>query len=153
VTELDRERFTLTAPPPVRSFAVAALMAVVGAALMVGSRALGLGTVVLVLGIVMLGLAAALVVAAVILVGRLRCTLVLDPAGIAVSRGRRTQRLPWSNIDAVRLTRRRLTFVTKPAVGAEMSVINPRGDTDPTFRSLVAAIRSRLNASRGYRTS
>ena len=51
VSELGRERFALTAPPPVRTLAIAALLAIIGVALMVGSRALGLGPVVLVLGV------------------------------------------------------------------------------------------------------
>jgi hypothetical protein len=136
----------------VRPFAIASLLAIIGAALAVSSRALGLGSVALVLGIVGLALAAALVLSAVIVLGRLRATLVLDADGITMSRGRRTRRLLWSDIDSVGLAGQRLTFRTKPA-GEDVSVINPRSGTDPTFTSLVAAIRDRLNANRGYRTS
>jgi PH (Pleckstrin Homology) domain-containing protein len=152
VSELGSERFILTAPPPLRSLAIASLVAVVGAALTVSSRALRLGPAVLVLGIVTLGLAAALVLAAVILVSRLTSTLVLDADGITVRHGRRTERLAWSDIDSVRLTGQRLTFLTKPVSDAEVSVINPRSETDPNFASLVRAIRGRLDANRGYRT-
>ena len=152
MSELGTERYTLTAPPPVRSLGIAALVSIIGAALTVSSRALGLGRVVLVLGIVALGLAAALVLSAVILVRRLQSTLILDADGITVVRGRRSQRLPWSNIDSVSLAGRRLTLQAKPASGSHVSVPTPMSPTDPTFTSLVAAIRGRLNSNRGYRT-
>jgi hypothetical protein len=153
VSELERERFALTAPPPVRTLAIAALLAIIGVALMVGSRALGLGPVVLVLGIACLALAVALALAGVILVSRLRSTLVLDADGISLIRGRRTERLTWSDIDSVNLTGHRLTFHTKLASRTRVSVINPKSATDPTFTSLLRAIRGRLDANRGYRTS
>ena len=152
VSELGRERFALKAAPPVRSLAIAALVAVVGAALMVGSRALGLGPVVLVLGIAGLGFAVALALAAVILVSRLRSTLVLDTDGITVIRGRHADRLAWSDIDGVHMAGPRLNFLTKPASRTGVSVINPKRRTDPTFLALLEAIQGRLDADRGYRT-
>jgi Bacterial PH domain len=152
VSELDSERFALTAAPPIRTLAIAALVAIVGAALMVGSRALSLGPVVLVVGAAGLAFAIALALAGVILASRLRSTLVLDTDGITLVRGRRTERLPWSDIESVRLTGPRLTFLTKTASGTAVSVINPRGRTDPVFAALVTAIRDRLDVDRGYRT-
>jgi hypothetical protein len=152
VTELDRERFTLTPPPQVRSLAIASLVAILGAALTVSSRALGLGPVVLVLGIVALALSVALLLAVVILASRLHSTFVLETDKITVIRGWRTQRLDWSEIDSVTLAGHRLTFLTRAASGAELSVINPRSEGDPTFTALIAAIRARLDADRGYRT-
>jgi hypothetical protein len=153
VSELGRERFALTAPPPVRTLAIAALMAIIGVTLMVGSRAWGLGPVVLVLGIACLAFAVALALVGLILVNRLRSTLVLDDDGITVIRGRRTERLTWSDIDSVNLVGQRLTFHTKRAGRPRVTVINPGSGTDPTFTSLIRVIRGRLDASRGYRTS
>ena len=152
VSELAGERYALTAALPIRTFAIAALVAIIGAALTGGSRALGLGPVVLALGVAGLGFAVALVLTAVILVSRLRSTLVLDTNGITLIRGRRTDRLAWSDIDRVNLAGRRLTFLTRQGSGTGFSVINPGSRTDPTFASLVVAIRSRLDANRGYRT-
>ena len=126
MSELGRERFALKAAPPVRSLAIAALVAIVGAALMIGSRTLGLGQVVLVLGIGGLGFAVGLALAAVILVNRLRSTLLLDADGITVIRGRHADRLSWSDIDGVHLAGPRLNFLTKPASRTGVSVINPR---------------------------
>jgi hypothetical protein len=152
VGELGVERFTLTAPPPVRTLAIAALVAIIGAALAVASRALGLGPVVLALGVAGLSFAVALALAGVVLVSRLRSTVILDTNGMTLTRGRRTDRLSWSDIDSVNLAGRRLTFLTKQAGATGVSVINTGSPTDPTFTSLVAAIRRRLDANRGYRT-
>jgi hypothetical protein len=152
VSDLGGERFALTATPPVRALAIASVVAVVGAALTVGSRALGLGPVVLVMGVAGLVLGVALALVTAILVVRLRSTFLLDTDGITVIRGRRTERLPWSDINSVNLAGPRLTLVTEPASGAGVSVINPRSRTDPTFLALIAAIRGRLDADRGYRT-
>ena len=146
------ERYTLAVAPPVRPLVIASLVSIIGAALVVSSRALGLGSVALVAGIVALGLAAALVVAALILVRRLRSTLALDAEGITVIQGRRSRRLRWPDIDSVSLTGRRLTLLPKPSAGSQVSVINAGNPTDPTFTSLIAAIQGRLDASRGYRT-
>ncbi|HWI00557.1 MAG TPA: hypothetical protein VNT27_09500 [Propionibacteriaceae bacterium] len=153
MSELGRERFALTAPPPVRTLAIAALLAIIGVTLMVGSRAWSLGPVVLVLGIACLAFAIALALAGLILMNRLRSTLVLDDDGITVIRGRRTERLTWSDIDSVNLVGQRLTFHTKRTGRPRVTVINPGSGTDPTFTSLIRVIRGRLDASRGYRTS
>ena len=152
VGEVDSERFALAAAPPIRTLAIASLVAIVGAALMVGSRALSLGSAALVVGAVGLAFAIALALAGVVLASRLRSTLVLDADGITLVRGRRTDRLPWSDIESVRLTGPRLTFLPKRSSGTDVSVINPRGLTDPTFAALVTAIRDRLDVNRGYRT-
>jgi Bacterial PH domain len=152
VSDLGEERFALTAAPPVRALAIASVVAIVGAALMVGSRALGLGPFVLAVGATGLGLAVVLAIAAVVLVLRLRSTLVLDRDGITVIRARRTRRLSWSDIESVNLTGPRLTLVSKVSGRADVSVLNLRSQSDPTFISLVRAIQGRLDADRGYRT-
>ena len=149
MTEGD-QRFILTAPPPVRALAIAAVTALVGAGLMVASRMLDLGTVVLVVGLVGLGLAVALALTALVLVARSRAELVMEPEAITVRRTGQVQRLPWAEIDTVTLTGPRLALVRK--AGTDVVVINPRTPTDPTFVALLAAISRRLDADRGYRT-
>lgn len=151
MSDRGEERFALTAAPPVPALAIASLMAAVGAALAVGSRAFDLGPVALVLGVATLLVGVLIALASVILLGRLRYTLLLDGYGISVTRGRRTDRLPWSDITSVNLAGPRLTLVTEPAGRSGVSVLNPRGRTDPTFLALIAAIRGRLDADRGYR--
>lgn len=144
------QRFTLTAPPPVRALAIAAVTALVAAALAVASRMLDLGSVVLVVGVVGLGLGVALAVAALVLAARSRADLVLGADAVTVRRAGRTQRVSWADIDNVSLTGPRLTMVRK--TGPDLVVVNPRTPTDPTFTALLAALSRRLDADRGYRT-
>jgi hypothetical protein len=149
MTEGD-QRFTLTAPPPVRALAIAAVTALVGAGLMVASRMLDLGSVVLVVGLVGLALAVALTVAAFVLGARARADLVMEREAITVRRNGEVRRVPWADIDTVTLTGARLTLVRK--TGAGVVVVNPRTPTDPTFTALLSAIQHRLDADRGYPT-
>lgn len=150
VTEGGEQRFTLTAPPPVRALAIAAVTALVGAGLILTSRVLDLGALVLLIGLVGLGLAVALAVAALVLTARARAELVMETEAIAVLRGGQVQRVPWAEIDTVTLTGPRLALVRK--AGADVVVLNPRTPTDPTFTALLTAISRRLDADRGYRT-
>jgi hypothetical protein len=143
-----QDRFTLTAPPPVRALAIAAVTALVGAGLMVASRVLDLGPVGLVVGLVGLALAVALAVAALVLGARARADLIMEPDTITVRRGGQERRVPWSDIDSVTLTGPRLTLVRKTGPGVVL--VNPRTPTDPTFTALLSAIQDRLDADRGY---
>ena len=150
MTEGGPERFTLTALPPVRALAIAAVTALVGAGLVVASRVLDLGLAVLVVGLVGLGLAVALAVAALVLGARARADLVMDPDAITVRRNGQERRVPWADIDSVTLTGPRLTLVRKTE--SSVVVVNPRTPTDPTFVALLSAIQNRLDAERGYPT-
>jgi hypothetical protein len=158
--------FALNPRPPLRALAVGSVAAVVGALLVVlGSaqqrgatpleppgqaRALHLPLVLTVIGIALLILAMSLVVAALVLTARLRTALTLDAEAIRVTRGRRTRAVAWSGIESVSLRGPRLTFTSKGG-GSAVVVVNPRSPGNPTFLALVAAIRERLNADRGYR--
>jgi hypothetical protein len=146
----EAERFTLTAPPPIRAFAIAAVTALVGAGLIVVSSVLDLGPVVLVIGLVGLGLGVALAVAALVLGARSRSDLVMDSEAITVRRAGQVRRVPWAEIESVTLTGPRLTLVRTS--GADLIVVNPRTPTDPTFLAVLAAIQRRLDRDRGYRT-
>jgi hypothetical protein len=142
------QRFTLTAPVPVRALAIAAVTAVVGAGLAVASRMLDLGAVVLGVGLVGIGLALALVVAALVLEARARTDLSLQSDAVTVRRAGQAQRVAWADIDNVTLTGPRLTLVRKS--GNPVVVVNPRTPADPTFTALLAALSRRLDADRGY---
>ncbi len=146
------ERFVLALRPPVRALAITAVMALLGALLVVSARVFELGLALVIIGGALLFLAVSLGAISALLVARFRSTVVLAADAITVIRGRRTSRVAWSAVDHVMLKGPRLTLVTKPDRGEAVTVVNPRTPTDPTFVSLVAAVRSRLNADRGYRT-
>jgi hypothetical protein len=143
-------RFTLTAPPPVRSLAISAGAALLAAAMIVLGSALGLPQVGMIAGVALMVFAVALAVVAVALTVRLRTTLILDPESIAIINGRRRRVLTWSMIDIVRRQGPRLLLITKPG-SSDVTVVNPRAETDASFSALIAEIQKRLNADRGYR--
>ena len=146
------DRFVLALRPPVRALAITAVAALLGALLVVLSQVLELGLVPVIIGGALLFFAVSLGLISALLVARLRSTVLLDAEAIRVVKGRRTRRVPWSAVDHVMLKGPRLTLVTKPDQGEDVTVVNPRTPTDPTFLSLVAAVQGRLNADRGYRT-
>ena len=143
------QRFELKAVPPVRALAISAAAAVLAIVLLVVWGVTDLPLVVLVLGIALLVLALSLTLAALLLTRRLRTTVVLTPQAITVVRGRRTESLAWGDVAEVALRGFRLSLVSKSG-DASASVINPRTPSDPTFRSLTAALQNGLNADRGY---
>jgi hypothetical protein len=136
----------------VRSLAISAGAAVIGAATIVLGSALDLPRVVPIAGVGLMIFAVALAVLALVLITRLRTTLVLDPESITIIKGRRRRVVPWSTIDTVRRQGPRLLLITKPEGGAsDATVVNPGAETDATFSALIAEIQKRLNADRGYR--
>jgi hypothetical protein len=147
----QEERFTLTAPPPVRSLAISAVAAVIAAAMIVLGSALDLPQVVTIAGVVLMIFACALAVVALVITARLRTTLALDPQSITIIKGRRRRVVPWSAIDIVKRQGPRLLLVTRPDDGDDATVLNPGTSNDATFEALIAEIQRRLNADRGYR--
>ena len=144
-------RFTLAAPPPVRSLAISAGAAVIAAAVSVLGNALSLPQVVTIAGVVLLIFAVVLAVVALVLTARLRTTLVLDTESITISRGHRRRVVPWSMIEIVRRQGPRLLLITKSQGGAGATILNPGPATEATFDALIAEIQRRMDADRGYR--
>jgi hypothetical protein len=112
---------------------------------------LDLPQVIMIAGVGLMIFAVLLAVVALVLTVRLRTTLVLDTKSITIINGRRRQVVPWSMIDVVRRQGSRLLLITKPEGGSDLTVLNPRAETDATFSALIAEIQKRLNADRGYR--
>ena len=123
----------------------------IAAGMMVLGSALDLPQVVMIAGVIVMIFAVALAVVAVALTVRLRTTLALDPESITIIRGRRRRVVGWSTIDIVRRRGPRLLLITKPGSGSDVTVTNPRAETDATFSALIVQIQQRLDASRGYR--
>jgi Bacterial PH domain len=135
----------------VRSLAISAGAAVMAAVMIVLGSVLDLPQVIMIAGVGLMIFAVILAVVALVLTVRLRTTLVLDPKSITIINGRRRQVVPWSMIDVVRRQGARLLLITKPEGGSDLTVLNPRAETDATFSALIAEIQKRLNADRGYR--
>ena len=123
----------------------------IAAGTIVLGSALDLAQVVMIAGVIVMIFAVALAAVAVALTLRLRTTLALDPESITIIRGRRRRVLGWSTIDIVRRQGRRLLLITKPGSGSDVTVVNPRAETDATFSALIVEIQQRLDANRGYR--
>jgi hypothetical protein len=153
VAQSSAERFTLTARPPVRALGIAAVTTLLGAVLMVLAQARHLGLVLLIIGSALLVFGLSLGLVAILLMSRLRSTVVLDSDEVTVVRGGRRQSLAWSAIEQVDLSGPRLSMISKSNDQPGLIVINPRTPTDPTFLAVVAAVQKRLDADRGYRTS
>ena len=115
------------------------------------SSVLDLPQVIVIAGLGLMIFSVLLAVVALVLTVRLRTTLVLDSESITIIKGRRRQVVPWSTIDVVRRQGSRLLLITKPERGSDVTVFNPRAETDATFSALIAEIQKRLNADRGYR--
>jgi hypothetical protein len=113
--------------------------------------ALDLPQIVMIAGVTLMIFAIALAVVAVALTVRLRTTLVLDPGSITIINGRRRRVVGWSTIDIVKRQGPRLLLITKPGIGSNVTVVNPRAEADPTFSALIVEIQQRLDADRGYR--
>jgi hypothetical protein len=113
--------------------------------------ALDLPQVLIIAGVILMIFAVALAVVAIVLTVRLRTTLILDPTSITIINGRRRRVVGWSTIDSVRRQGPRLLLITKPGSGADLTVVNPRAGDDVMFSALIAEIRKRLDADRGYR--
>lgn len=148
--EHPEARFTLTAPPPVRSLAISAVAAVIAAAMVVLGSALDLPNVVTIAGVGLMIFACALAVVALVLTAQLGTTLALDLHSITIIRGRRRRVVPWSTIEIVKRHGPRLQLITKPDGGEDATVLNPGTSNDATFDALIAEIQRRLDADRGY---
>jgi hypothetical protein len=147
----QKVRFTLTAPPPVRSLAISAVAAVMAAVVIVLGSALDLPHAVTIAGVGLMIFALALAVVALVLTARLRTAFILDSESITIIKGRRRRVVRWSMIDIVRGQGPRLLLFTKPEGGSDVTVVNPSAATDTTFSALIAEIQKRLDADRGYR--
>lgn len=146
----QQSQFVLAPPPPVRSLAISAVAALIGAALIVLTGAVDLPQAVGISGIAIMIFAIALATVALTLTVRLRTTLILNHQSITIIRRKRRRVLDWSRIDSVTQRGARLILVTKPNGGADATVLNPRAADDPTFTVLAAEIGRRLDADRGY---
>jgi hypothetical protein len=131
--------------------AISAGAAVTAVGMIVLGSALDLPQVAIIAGVTLMIFAVALAAAAVALTVRLRTTLILNPDSITIIKARRRRVVSWPTIDIVRRRGRRLLLITKPGSVPDVTVINPRAETDATFSALIVEIQRHLDADRGYR--
>lgn len=142
-------RFVLSAPPPVRALAIAAVLVVVGVALLVLTSAYGWPVGVLVLAVVLAVLGVALALSALLLTRRIRSTVRTTADQISIEHAGTTRSMPWAEIGGVRVVGHRLVLSAKEGEG-QVSVLNPRRRANPTFLALMTEVQQRLDADRGY---
>ena len=145
----ERQRFRLTAPPPIKALAAASFASVFGVIVLLIWGVRDRGLLLLTVGVGSMIFGVALAVGAFLLSARLRTLIYIDAEGITLIRGRRNRVLRWADIDQVTLSGARLTLQAKGNAHSA-SVINPRSPADFVFVALMAAIHQRLDASRGY---
>lgn len=143
------QQYTLNAAPPVRPLAIAAVAVVLGAVLLVLWHSARLSLVIGVLAALLMVLGVALAVAALVLTARLRTEVRLEPEALTVVRRGRQRSVPWDQVREVTLDHPRLTVIAAEP-DADLVVVNPRPAGDPRFASLLAEVKQRLDADRGY---
>jgi hypothetical protein len=143
------QQYTLNAVPPVRPLAIAAVAVVLGAVLLVLWHSARLSLVVGVLAALLMVMGVALAVAALVLTARLRTEVRLEPEALTVVRRGRQRSVPWDQVREVTLDHPRLTVIAAEPE-ADLVVVNPRPAGDPRFASLLAEVKQRLDAGRGY---
>lgn len=143
------QTFSLTPRPPIRAFALSAGAAVLGMGMMVVWGMVDRPVALLVVALVLLLAGVALALAALVLDRRLRSSVVVGEETVTLIRGQRSDVLRWSEIDRVSLHGPRVLFLGKD--GLTTQLVNPRSGADPQFLTVVAAIRAKLDNSRGYK--
>lgn len=139
--------FTLSPRPPIRAFAITAIVDVVGLVMLIAGQLLD-ERVVVVGGVVVVVLGSALITASLLLNRRLFSVVTLDDRGITITRAKQARTVAWGDVRGVHLTQTHLVVDAADGLGAQ--VINPRGSTDPLVIDLATEVARRLDADRGY---
>lgn len=139
--------YTLSPRPPIRAFAITAIVDVVGLVMLIAGQLLD-ARVVVVAGVVVVVLGSALITASLLLNRRLFSVVTLDERGITITRAKQARTVAWADVRGVHLTQTHLVVDAADGLGAQ--VINPRGSTDPLVIDLATEVARRLDADRGY---
>ena len=140
----------MTPRPPVRALALAAVLAIAGAASIVAPVGGVWGTVLVVLGVVLLGFALALGVLAFAAPRRQQVVIRVDDEGYRVDApGGVRQQGDWAAVTRVTATPGRLTL--HRGDHERVHLVSPAGPIQE-MDALGEAISRHLDANRGYRT-
>jgi hypothetical protein len=143
-TRTGRQRFHFSGKPSVPVLATASSLALFGAIVLIfwGFRG---GPLLFWAGAGSMGASVVLAAATFWRTAWSRCVVVLDDDGLTITRGRRSQTLPWAEIDHCARVGNRLEIFT--GAGRAASVVNPQGASTRVFTALVAAVEERLHSN------
>lgn len=146
------DTFELVPRPPVRAYALAGLIAAVGAVLAVVASSAGWGSGAVALGLALLVAGVVLLAAAVVAARRMRVRVDLTESGYHISGPGGDREGPWSEVSRITLAAdgHRLTLHHSPE--HRTLLVTPNGPHDAELERLGQAMARRLDADRGYRT-
>ncbi len=137
----------LTPPLPLRAVALSALLAVVGAALIVAGAAAGLTTAVVVIGWILLAGAVGLNLVAWTTWRRMRVSVELSDFGYTIDGPAAHEEGRWA--DVTKVTQTPTTLVIHHGEDHRVRLVSQRGVTADLVH-LTGDLARRLDASRGY---
>ncbi len=132
--------------PPVRAFALSAILALLGAAVIVLSAEYGWPVGVLALGVVVLVLSVALVVLAFVARSRMAVTVEITDDGYVVREPGGVREGRWADVTKVTEAPGRLTFHSGDDRRFHLMAPGGSGDLD----RIAAEVARRLDVQRGY---
>ena len=133
--------------PPVRAFALAAVLALAGAGALIITSEGWLRPMLIVVGIALVVLAVLLLALALAGVRRQRVTVHLDAAGYRVASPAGVRSGAWADVTRVTTTPGRITLHQGDA--ERVHLVAPSGQV-PQFEAIEQAISKHLDADRGY---
>ncbi len=148
----DRQRFFLQARTPVRAYVISAFGSIVGAVLLVAGLSLRWPPGIVILSIILMTFGLGLSTAALLANSRYQTTLLIERDTVTLINGRRRRVLNWTEVADVSVHGPHLIFSPKVEGGRrEIVLFDPRQTSSGLFTDLVAALRHRLDVSRGYK--
>lgn len=148
---LDYSRFFLQARVPIRAYVISALASLVGAVAVVAWLALDWPVVLGVLAIIVMTFGLGVSVATLLSSSRFQTTVIIERDTVTLVNGRRRRVLNWTEVADVTTTGPYLIFTPKGDGRREVVLFDPRQTDTAMFTDLIANLRRRLDASRGYR--
>lgn len=148
----DHQRFFLQARTPVRAWVISALGSILGAVVLVAALSLRWPAGIVVLGIILMTFGLGLSTTALFVKSRYETTLMIERDTLTLINGRRRRVLNWTEVGDVTVQGPHLIFSPKDESGRrEVVLFDPRQTSSGLFTDLVAALRHRLDVSRGYK--
>lgn len=141
------DQFVIVPRPPVRAFALAAVLALAGAAVVLIPSEGALRTALVLIAVVLLACAVLLIGLAVLAPRRQRVTVHLDEAGYRVESAAGVREGAWQDVTRVTRAPGRITLHHGP--GERVHLIVPEGQL-PQFEAIARSISQHLDDDRGY---